>query len=447
MQEIPCQLRARRQQMLAIVEHEQEPPASDELLQRLADRPAGLFPDPERRGDRIGNEARIGHRREVHEPDTVGVRVQHLGGEPQRQARLADPADAGERHQPVVRKHRAQIDEVALAPDERRDLSGQVVLRDVRAGDGCGRGGLRRFEREAVTVAGYGGDGVLPQQFAQRGHLDLQVVLLDDQSGPDQVEQLVLGDQTIAPLDQRQQEVECARAERRRLLVDQELPRSRTELEAAELVGQRHGARPSVGSAPSQVSASRSAESEPSARPAANAASAGSAPTASRAGAMLACVKSRVDEVRTGCAAFFKRRGGTTQPQRLRPLLAQRRKPGAIPQQDRQRSRSRYFPSRDRHHLAQVLHGLGLGAKRDRIAGKVAQYVQVVHGRTAQDGKRFQVGRFGELEPVLQRMSFAQPATSSRRPTLVVQLPRQREALEEVLERVGRTVDVNGRVS
>ena len=137
-------------------------------------------------------------------------------------------------------------------------------------------------------MTGDGGDGLLPQQLAQRGNLHLQVVLLDDQSGPDQFEQLVLGDQAIAAFDQRQQEVECARAKRGRLPVDQELPRGRTEFEAAELVDQRHGGGSPGGSASSQASASRSAVSKSTARPAASAVSAAALPNASRAGAMLA---------------------------------------------------------------------------------------------------------------------------------------------------------------
>src|SRR5213592_4006953 len=38
-------------------------------------------------------------------------------------------SDIGERDKSVARQHRAQIDELALAPDKRRDLRGQIVLR------------------------------------------------------------------------------------------------------------------------------------------------------------------------------------------------------------------------------------------------------------------------------------------------------------------------------
>jgi hypothetical protein len=38
----------------------------------------------------------------------------------------------------------------------------------------------------------------------------MEVVLLDHAPGPDQVEQLALGDDPVAPLEQREQEVERA---------------------------------------------------------------------------------------------------------------------------------------------------------------------------------------------------------------------------------------------
>ena len=52
-----------------------------------------------------------------------------------------------------------------------------------------------------------------PQQFAQRRDLHLQVVFLNDQPGPDQIEQLVLAHDPIAALDQRQQHIEGASAQ------------------------------------------------------------------------------------------------------------------------------------------------------------------------------------------------------------------------------------------
>jgi hypothetical protein len=51
------------------------------------------------------------------------------------------------------------------------------------------------------------------EDLAQRRDLRRKVVLLDDQSGPDDIEELVLGDDSLAPVDQRDQDVEGSRAE------------------------------------------------------------------------------------------------------------------------------------------------------------------------------------------------------------------------------------------
>ena len=93
--------------------------------------------------------------------------------------------------------------------------------------------GLRRVrrslgptcERKAVAFAGDGSNGVGTEDLAQRRHLHVEVVLLDHQSRPRKVEQLVLGNHPLASLDESQQNIECALAQRRRLIVDQELSR------------------------------------------------------------------------------------------------------------------------------------------------------------------------------------------------------------------------------
>ena len=71
---------------------------------------------------------------------------------------------------------------------------------------------------ELVTAPGNRGDRLRSEQLAQRRHLDLQVVLFDHQSGPDQVEQLVLADDAVALPNQHQQHVDRARSESRRRL-------------------------------------------------------------------------------------------------------------------------------------------------------------------------------------------------------------------------------------
>ncbi len=91
-------------------------------------------------------------------------------------------------------------------------------------------------QREAIAAAGNGGDRVRPQDLAQRGHLDLEVVLLDDDRRPHPFDQLALGHQLPGPLDQRHQHVERARAQARRFAVDQQALLRGLQQEAAEAV-------------------------------------------------------------------------------------------------------------------------------------------------------------------------------------------------------------------
>jgi GTP-binding protein EngB required for normal cell division len=108
-----------------------------------------------------------------------------------------------------------------------------------------GRSGLTRwllhFERESIASTGNSLDRVLTEDLAQRAHLHLQVVLLDDHPRPDQVEQLALRDQAIAVLDQREEKIESARTQLDRLAVLQQQARVRTQLEAAETMARDQG--------------------------------------------------------------------------------------------------------------------------------------------------------------------------------------------------------------
>ena len=139
-----------------------------------------------------------------------------------------------------------------------RAQSASAASRPMKRVRGCGRlvgGGPASRRRlrwprrlgeqargEAVAAAGDGRDRVGTEQLAQRRDLHLEVVLLDDEPRPDQVEQLALGDDAVAALEQREQQVERARAERRRLAGDRQLALGDGELEAVEAVavGHRH---------------------------------------------------------------------------------------------------------------------------------------------------------------------------------------------------------------
>ena len=93
-----------------------------------------------------------------------------------------------------------------------------------------------RVEREAIPATRHRDDRTLAEQFAQRMHLHGQVVVLDDAAFPDQVVQLGTRDHPIASLDQSEQEIERAAAQRRWLAVDQHLPLYRPDLHVPESV-------------------------------------------------------------------------------------------------------------------------------------------------------------------------------------------------------------------
>ncbi len=77
------------------------------------------------------------------------------------------------------------------------------------------------------------------QDLAQRRDLHLEVVLLDDQARPDAIEELVLGDDAVAAVDQREQHVEGAGAEHGGAAVDQQLPFGGPDLHRTKAIGLR----------------------------------------------------------------------------------------------------------------------------------------------------------------------------------------------------------------
>ena len=73
----------------------------------VQDRPPGLVAHAQAAATCCGHQRRVGQRRQLHQPDAVGEIVQQRLGHLQRQAGLAHPARAGERHQAVVGQARA----------------------------------------------------------------------------------------------------------------------------------------------------------------------------------------------------------------------------------------------------------------------------------------------------------------------------------------------------
>jgi hypothetical protein len=63
-------------------------------------------------------------------------------------------------------------------------------------------------QREPVAPAGHGGDGLAPHQAAQTGHLNLQVVVLDDTAWPHMGEGFILAHHIARPGGQQAQQGE-----------------------------------------------------------------------------------------------------------------------------------------------------------------------------------------------------------------------------------------------
>jgi hypothetical protein len=112
---------------------------------------------------------------------------------------LADAAGPGERDQAVRRHQAVERGQLGLAADQGRGRLGQGAFGGCR-GRRRSRGGIILDRcHEPVAAPGHGGDRLRSEHLAQRAHVDVEVGLLDDHVGPDEVEQLVLRDRAIAP--------------------------------------------------------------------------------------------------------------------------------------------------------------------------------------------------------------------------------------------------------
>ena len=93
------------------------------------------------------------------------------------------------------------------------------------------------FSGELVAAPGHGPDEIAvgSQGLAQCRDLGLKAVLLDHPAGPHAAHQLVLGQDRPGGIDERQEHIESAAAERDGLAVCQQLAAMTNEREAAEL--------------------------------------------------------------------------------------------------------------------------------------------------------------------------------------------------------------------
>ena len=122
-------MRARRDKVLAVVEHDEQLAVLDMGGERFDQRPSRLVAHREDlRGD-ARNQRRIADRRQIDEPDAIRKVLHQVGGDLQRQPRLAETAHPQQRQQPRLPEQVLGVAELALAPDERRDLLRKIVRR------------------------------------------------------------------------------------------------------------------------------------------------------------------------------------------------------------------------------------------------------------------------------------------------------------------------------
>ncbi len=113
--------------MLDVVENQQQLPGSKMVAECFDHGPRRLLLDLQRLGYGLRHQTRIRQRGKLHQPDAVGKRLNQPIRDFDGKARLARAAGTGERHQPIHRHELLELRDLLLAPDEARQLIGQVV--------------------------------------------------------------------------------------------------------------------------------------------------------------------------------------------------------------------------------------------------------------------------------------------------------------------------------
>ena len=121
-----CDLAGRGEKVLEVVEHDETRPLREELGKCVGGGSLGAVEQSESPGDRGAHVVWVGHGLERDEPSAVGDRLGAPARELDREARLADPARPGQRHQPVLVEQRVEPFEIRGSADERRHPLGDV---------------------------------------------------------------------------------------------------------------------------------------------------------------------------------------------------------------------------------------------------------------------------------------------------------------------------------
>ena len=127
--------------MLAVVEHDQAVASAEVIEDAVERRHAGPRNHAERTRHDLEDRFLRVRGGELAQPHTVAGIRQHLGRDAQREARLPDTADAGERHESVRAHEGGHCLDLVVAPDEARQLRRQV-------------GGIRVERSQRLEVGG-----------------------------------------------------------------------------------------------------------------------------------------------------------------------------------------------------------------------------------------------------------------------------------------------------
>ncbi len=208
--------------------------------------------DAQRVRDGADHQRRIHHGRHVDEPHARGPQRPFGMRDRQREAGLADAADAQQRHQAVGAQEGAHGADLVLAAVEHGRREAQVAgrgveaRRDGRAGGRCGRVDAivgRRRQQQAVAAPRHGLDGAGAEHLAQRGDVHVEIGLLHDQRPPHRDQQFILGHQRAGARHQRQHQVERPSTDGRLLACDMQRAFGGVDLDVFESVRALHGNR------------------------------------------------------------------------------------------------------------------------------------------------------------------------------------------------------------
>ena len=187
--------------------------------------------------------------RQLHEQHALARAAAHRVGHAYGEARLADPARADERDDRRAFEHLDDLRDFGVASDERRRQRRRVGIGRYGSRDGgrrVGRGhrfrAWRRARDQQVAAPGHRLDQIAAraERLAQRRHMHLQAVFLDDQPGPDRVHDVVFRHDRPARAVQHFENVEraCTDAQRRALTANVallEIHRQRSDLDHGRL--------------------------------------------------------------------------------------------------------------------------------------------------------------------------------------------------------------------